>query len=318
MGRSPCCDDELALKKGPWMPEEDEKLKNYVEKHGHGSWRRLPKLAGLNRCGKSCRLRWTNYLRPDIKRGKFTEDEERLILDLHSLHGNKWSTIAASLPGRTDNEIKNYWNTHMRKKLLRAGIDPATHRPRADLGLLTDLPKLLAAAATLGGFATSLDVNPLQLQADAAAANHLVKLHLVQKLVEAITTCSLPPPPTPNLNLMALFGSPPSLPTISNLFHNYLSNYGGGDQIAAVADHYSGAGAAAGASSCGLPGSSGSAPPPMVSASRENQNKSELSTSVEGSTDTISTDSPISNDTWDSLNLTDLDDDLGYWKDILR
>ncbi|KAJ6682631.1 MYB FAMILY TRANSCRIPTION FACTOR [Salix koriyanagi] len=69
MGRSPCC-DESGLKKGPWTPEEDQKLVKYIQKHGHGSWRALPKLAGLNRCGKSCRLRWTNYLRPDIKRGK--------------------------------------------------------------------------------------------------------------------------------------------------------------------------------------------------------------------------------------------------------
>ena len=128
MGRSPCC-DENGLKKGPWTPEEDQKLTDYIEKHGHGSWRALPKLAGtqrthpfsvslsgrdavasfgpkcsscvwffcashtgLNRCGKSCRLRWTNYLRPDIKRGKFTPEEEQTILQLHSVLGNKYGT----------------------------------------------------------------------------------------------------------------------------------------------------------------------------------------------------------------------------------
>lgn len=156
MGRSPCC-DESGLKKGPWTPEEDDKLIKHIHKHGHGSWRALPKLAGiyiyislslsltfndnfvslkrvsslrvrrkrlllkvnwsdfnifaffvcvsfmslnvvcdfcfifagLNRCGKSCRLRWTNYLRPDIKRGKFSEEEEQTILHLHSILGNK-------------------------------------------------------------------------------------------------------------------------------------------------------------------------------------------------------------------------------------
>ncbi|KAJ4981221.1 hypothetical protein NE237_032058 [Protea cynaroides] len=139
MGRAPCC-EKNGLKKGPWTPEEDQKLIDYIQKHGHGSWRTLPKNAGLERCGKSCRLRWTNYLRPDIKRGKFSFEEEETIIQLHSILGNKWSAIAARLPGRTDNEIKNYWNTHIRKRLLRMGIDPVTHSPRLDL---LDLSSLL-------------------------------------------------------------------------------------------------------------------------------------------------------------------------------
>ncbi|MCL7030004.1 hypothetical protein MKW94_021148 [Papaver nudicaule] len=132
MGRAPCC-DKNGLKKGPWTTEEDQKLVDYIQKHGYGSWRTLPKNAGLQRCGKSCRLRWTNYLRPDIKRGRFSFEEEETIIQLHSVLGNKWSAIAARLPGRTDNEIKNYWNTHIRKRLLRMGIDPVTHSPRLDL-----------------------------------------------------------------------------------------------------------------------------------------------------------------------------------------
>ncbi|XP_057440652.1 transcription factor MYB93 [Lotus japonicus] len=143
MGRSPCC-DENGLKKGPWTPEEDQKLVEHIQKHGHGSWRALPKLAGLNRCGKSCRLRWTNYLRPDIKRGKFSPEEEQTILHLHSILGNKWSAIATHLPGRTDNEIKNFWNTHLKKKLIQMGFDPMTHQPRTDL--VSTLPYLLALA----------------------------------------------------------------------------------------------------------------------------------------------------------------------------
>ncbi|KAF7809483.1 transcription factor MYB41-like [Senna tora] len=143
MGRPPCC-DEIGVKKGPWSPEEDEKLLDYITKHGSGNWKTVPKHAGLNRCGKSCRLRWTNYLRSDIKRGSFTQEEEQLIINLHSVLGNKWSKIATHLPGRTDNEIKNLWNTQIRKKLLQMGIDPETHSPRTDLKHLMNLSQLLA------------------------------------------------------------------------------------------------------------------------------------------------------------------------------
>nr|AID21642.1 At4g21440p-like protein [Arabidopsis lyrata] len=142
MGRSPCC-EKNGLKKGPWTSEEDQKLVDYIHKHGYGNWRTLPKNAGLQRCGKSCRLRWTNYLRPDIKRGRFSFEEEETIIQLHSFLGNKWSAIAARLPGRTDNEIKNFWNTHIRKKLLRMGIDPVTHSPRLDL---LDISSILASS----------------------------------------------------------------------------------------------------------------------------------------------------------------------------
>ncbi|PHT46565.1 Myb-related protein Zm1 [Capsicum baccatum] len=119
MGRSPCC-EKLGLKRGPWSKEEDDLLINYINKNGHPNWRALPKLAGLLRCGKSCRLRWTNYLKPDIKRGNFTNEEEDTIIELHQLLGNRWSTIAARLPGRTDNEIKNIWHTRLKKKISKS------------------------------------------------------------------------------------------------------------------------------------------------------------------------------------------------------
>ncbi|RDX77036.1 Protein ODORANT1, partial [Mucuna pruriens] len=128
MGRQPCC-DKLGVKKGPWTAEEDKKLINFILTNGQCCWRAVPKLAGLRRCGKSCRLRWTNYLRPDLKRGLLTQAEEQLVIDLHARLGNRWSKIAARLPGRTDNEIKNHWNTHIKKKLLKMGIDPVTHEP---------------------------------------------------------------------------------------------------------------------------------------------------------------------------------------------
>ncbi|XP_051144574.1 transcription factor MYB8-like [Andrographis paniculata] len=134
MGRAPCC-SKVGLSKGPWSPEEDSLLSDYVQKYGEGQWRSLPKKAGLLRCGKSCRLRWMNYLRPGIVRGNITADEEDLIVRLHALLGNRWSLIAGRLPGRTDNEIKNYWNTHLLRKLHSAGVvHPAGGRdlPRSD------------------------------------------------------------------------------------------------------------------------------------------------------------------------------------------
>lgn len=124
MGRAPCC-DKMGVKKGPWTLDEDQILVSYINKHGHGNWRALPKQAGLLRCGKSCRLRWTNYLRPDIKRGNFSFEEEEHIIKLHQLIGNRWSTIASYLPGRTDNEIKNVWNTHLKKRLARMKAEAA-------------------------------------------------------------------------------------------------------------------------------------------------------------------------------------------------
>ncbi|KAH6755058.1 myb domain protein 94 [Perilla frutescens var. hirtella] len=134
MGRPPCC-DKIGVKKGPWTPEEDIILVSYIQEHGPGNWRALcnkysaatPPTLFLNalfssnfcllRCSKSCRLRWTNYLRPGIKRGNFTEHEEKMIIHLQALLGNRWAAIASYLPQRTDNDIKNYWNTHLRKKL---------------------------------------------------------------------------------------------------------------------------------------------------------------------------------------------------------
>ncbi|PIN14881.1 Transcription factor, Myb superfamily [Handroanthus impetiginosus] len=128
MGRHSCCAKQK-LKKGLWSPEEDEKLYNYITRYGVGCWSSVPKLAGLERCGKSCRLRWINYLRPDLKRGTFSHEEENLIITLHEALGNRWAQIAAQLPGRTDNEIKNFWNSCLKKRLMKQGIDPNTHKP---------------------------------------------------------------------------------------------------------------------------------------------------------------------------------------------
>ncbi|KAJ4715731.1 MYB transcription factor [Melia azedarach] len=123
----------ILVKKGPWTPEEDQKLISYIQKHGIQNWTAIPKLAGIKRCGKSCRLRWTNCLRPDIRRGfDFSPEEEQTILSLHSMLGNRWSAIASRLPGRIDSEIKNFWYTHLRKKHIQKGFDRVTPQKHSE------------------------------------------------------------------------------------------------------------------------------------------------------------------------------------------
>ncbi|XVE72208.1 hypothetical protein DITRI_Ditri11bG0020800 [Diplodiscus trichospermus] len=107
----------LGIRKGAWTEEEDILLRKCIETYGEGKWHLIPSRAGLNRCRKSCRLRWLNYLKPNIKRGHFADDEVDLIIRLQKLLGNRWSLIAGRIPGRTANDVKNYWNTHLLKKL---------------------------------------------------------------------------------------------------------------------------------------------------------------------------------------------------------
>ncbi|XP_010037524.2 myb-related protein Hv33 [Eucalyptus grandis] len=164
MARSSC---NQKLRKGLWSPEEDEKLFNYISRHGLGCWSSVPKLAGLQRCGKSCRLRWINYLRPDLKRGMFSQQEEDLIITLHAALGNRWAQIATQLPGRTDNEIKNFWNSYVRKKLTKQGIDPVTHKPLRELNSMSENCVEIEAAQALQEFKGSRDISSLRAKEPA-------------------------------------------------------------------------------------------------------------------------------------------------------
>ncbi|XP_028757913.1 transcription factor MYB62-like [Neltuma alba] len=121
-------ENSTEMRRGPWTLEEDSLLIHYIARHGEGRWNMLAKSAGLKRNGKSCRLRWLNYLKPDIKRGNLTPQEQLLILELHSRWGNRWSKIAQHLPGRTDNEIKNYWRTRVQKQARQLNIESGSKK----------------------------------------------------------------------------------------------------------------------------------------------------------------------------------------------
>ncbi|KAJ7980332.1 MYB transcription factor [Quillaja saponaria] len=170
MGRAPCC-EKVGLKKGRWTAEEDRILTQYIEANGEGSWRSLPKKAGLLRCGKSCRLRWINYLRGDLKRGNITPQEEETIVNLHAALGNRWSLISSHLPGRTDNEIKNYWNSHLRRKIY-------SFKKPADNSLAIDM-NAVKLASTRNKLRGSLGcTSRAAMEKNKHMASKIMKLHL--------------------------------------------------------------------------------------------------------------------------------------------
>ncbi|OIW03411.1 hypothetical protein TanjilG_12008 [Lupinus angustifolius] len=166
MGRAPCC-DKANVKRGPWSPEEDATLKSYLQIHGTGgNWIALPTKAGLRRCGKSCRLRWLNYLRPDIKHGGFTEEEDNIICTLYVQMGSKWSAIASQLPGRTDNDVKNYWNTKLKRKLMAGKV---CHKKLNDNDTLPSTTLLTQKAQSLDFHASQNQNSMPNLSTDACS-----------------------------------------------------------------------------------------------------------------------------------------------------
>ncbi|KAM0906628.1 hypothetical protein ACQ4PT_016649 [Festuca glaucescens] len=152
---------EPAVRKGaPCMLEEDLILVGYISQHGEGSWDNLTRSAGLNRNGKSCRLWWLNYLRPGLRRGSILPEEEMVIRELHARLGNKWAEMAKHLPGRTDNEVKNYWRTRIHKK--PPSCCPASMAASEELELNL-LIQLWISGFTTGTLGVTLSVLPASL-----------------------------------------------------------------------------------------------------------------------------------------------------------
>ncbi|CAA7022791.1 unnamed protein product [Microthlaspi erraticum] len=252
MGRHSCCYKQK-LRKGLWSPEEDEKLLNHITNHGHGCWSSVPKLAGLQRCGKSCRLRWINYLRPDLKRGAFSPEEENLIVELHAVLGNRWSQIAARLPGRTDNEIKNLWNSSIKKKLKQRGIDPNTHKPISEVESFSDKDKPTSNnkrsssdhhKSPTSSSATNQDFFLGERPSDFSDYFGFQKLNFNSNLGLSVTTdsslCSMIPPQfSPGNMVGSVFQTPASVkPSISLPPENSSSTVSGGDHVKQAAPNW--------------------------------------------------------------------------------
>ncbi|URD92348.1 MYB family transcription factor [Musa troglodytarum] len=196
---TPPSEEEMELRRGPWTADEDLRLMNYVTAHGEGRWNSLARGAGLRRTGKSCRLRWLNYLRPDVRRGNITPEEQLLILELHFRLGNRWSKIARHLPGRTDNEIKNYWRTRVQKhaKQLRCDVNSKQFR---DILRSIWMPRLVERIreASSSSAATAMRQN---------AAAPLAPTRPVHRAAE--------PPPTLDYSFEAQLSSPPASESVT-------------------------------------------------------------------------------------------------------
>ncbi|KAF3456409.1 hypothetical protein FNV43_RR01059 [Rhamnella rubrinervis] len=161
----------MDLRRGPWTMEEDLTLINYIANHGEGRWNSLARCAGLKRTGKSCRLRWLNYLRPDVRRGNITLEEQLMILELHSRWGNRWSKIAQHLPGRTDNEIKNYWRTRVQKHAKQLKCDVNSKQFKDTMRYLW-MPRLVERIQAASASSSVAGTGPSPMPSSTAAINN--------------------------------------------------------------------------------------------------------------------------------------------------
>ncbi|KAL7080825.1 hypothetical protein ACP275_14G002200 [Erythranthe tilingii] len=212
------------VRRGPWTVEEDLTLINYIAHHGEGRWNSLARCAGLKRTGKSCRLRWLNYLRPDVRRGNITLEEQLLILELHSRWGNRWSKIAQHLPGRTDNEIKNYWRTRVQKHAKQLKCDVNSKQFKDTMRYLW-MPRLVERIHAQANNASAAP--PLPSSSSSTTTTTDQNIHHQQPYISAaatVHTTNYTPENSSTAASSDSFGTPASDLTADQCYNNYPIN----------------------------------------------------------------------------------------------